>query len=39
LVHVESRKATLGSNEVSAMIPTRDCETKLGVSEIENEKA
>ena len=37
-VHVKSRKVILKSSEVGAMIPTRDCETRLGVSEIENGK-
>ena len=39
LVHVKPRKATLGSSEVNIMISTRDCESRLGVSEIENGKA
>ena len=36
---VKSRKTTLESSEVGATISARKCETRLGVSEIENEKA
>jgi len=36
---LNSRKATLKSSEISATISARDCETRLGVSEIENGKA
>ena len=39
LVHVKFRKATLGISEVGATISVRDCETRLGVSEIENGEA
>ena len=38
LVHVKSRKVILRSSEVGATISARDCESKLGVSEIENKK-
>ena len=34
-----SRKTTLESSEMSATISAKDCETRLGVSEIENGKA
>jgi len=36
---IKSRKVTLGSSEVGTTISTRDCETRFGVSEIENRKA
>jgi len=39
LVHVKCRKVTFESSEVGATISVRDCETRLGVSEIENRKA
>ena len=35
-VHVKFRKITLRSSEVGATIFARDCESRLGVSEIEN---
>ena len=38
-VHVKFKKVTLRRSEVGSMISARDCETRLGVSEIENEKA
>jgi len=36
---VKSRKVTLRSSEAGATIFARDCETRLGVSEIKNRKA
>ena len=33
------KKATLGSSEVGATISARECETRLGVSKIENGEA
>jgi len=39
MVHVKSKKATLKSSEVDATTSARDCETRLGVLEIENKKA
>ena len=39
VTHVKSRKATLRSIEVGVTIYVRDCETRLGVSEIRNVKA
>jgi len=38
-VYVKSKKATLESSKVGAMISARDYETRLDISEIENGKA
>jgi len=38
-IYVKSRKTILGSSKVGVMISVRDCETRLGVSEIENGEA
>jgi len=38
-VHVESKQAKLRSSEVGATISARDCEIRLGVSEVGNREA
>ena len=39
LVHVKFRKATLESSKVGILISTRDCVSRLGVSEIDKGEA
>jgi len=38
-VNIKFKKVTLGSSEVDVTISSRDCETRLGVSKIENKEA